>query len=220
MILPCEIPAAGPAAAFAARMQAMLPVLDTEGLRLRAPAIADFPTYAEIALSPRDGYLVAEPTHDAAWLDFCQMVATWTLRGHGVWTVEARADGAVTGFVLLGFEPGDHEPELGYMFRPEAEGRGLAREAAEAARDHAFGTLGLPSLVSTIDHDNARSARLAERLGALRDARAEAAHGDAIRVYRHPAPERLDGTQLAHGIEMEIGHYRDPLFKPKGWALD
>mgnify|MGYP001953741614 CR=1 FL=1 len=24
----------------------------------------------------------------------------------------------------------------------------------------------------------------------------------------------------AHGIEMEIGHYRDPLFKPKGWALD
>ena len=29
-----------------------------------------------------------------------------------------------------------------------------------------------------------------------------------------------DGTQLAHGIEMEISHYRDPLFKPKGWSLD
>lgn len=189
MTMPCEIPATGPAAAFAARMQAMLPVLETERLRLRAPAITDFPAYADIALSPRGSYLVSEQTREAAWLDFCQMVAAWTLRGHGVWTVETRADGAVVGFVLLGFEPGDNEPELGYLFLPRSEGRGLAREAAQAARNHAFGPLDLPSLVSTIDHGNDRSARLAERLGAARDPLAEAAYDGKIRVYRHPKPE-------------------------------
>ena len=39
-------------------------------------------------------------------------------------------------------------------------------------------------------------------------------------VYRHPTPAALRDSQLAHGIEMEIGHYADPLFKPKGYALD
>ena len=39
-------------------------------------------------------------------------------------------------------------------------------------------------------------------------------------VYRHPSPDALNGTQLAHGIDMEIAHYQDPLFKPKGWAID
>ena len=39
-------------------------------------------------------------------------------------------------------------------------------------------------------------------------------------VYRHPSPAALADTQLAHGIDMEIAHYADPLFKPEGWALD
>ena len=189
---PHEIAATGPAAAFAARLQSVLPVLDTERLRLRAPRIEDFETYAAIGESERGRYLVDDNTdRDALWLDFAQMVACWLLRGHGVWTVETRADSKAIGFVLLGFEPGDHEPELGYLFLPEAEGHGFAAEAARAARAHAFDTLGLKTLVSTIDHDNARSIRLAERLGATRDAAAEAAHGHAIQVYRHRAEETL-----------------------------
>ena len=35
---------------------------------------------------------------------------------------------------MLGFEPGDKEVELGFLFRPMAEGRGLAEEAARLAR--------------------------------------------------------------------------------------
>ena len=152
--------------------------------------LEDFEIYARIGASDRGRHLVADNTDRAAlWLDFTQMVATWLLRGHAVWTVEARTDGAVLGFVLIGFEPGDHEPELGYLFRETAEGRGYAQEAATAARDHALTTLALPGLVSTIDPDNARSIRLATRLGAARDPAAEAAHGNTIRVYRHPTPE-------------------------------
>lgn len=187
---PHEIATPGPAADAAARMQAALPRLETARLILRAPRLEDFEIYARIGASDRGRHLVADNTDRAAlWLDFTQMVATWLLRGHGVWTVEARTDGAVLGFVLIGFEPGDHEPELGYLFRETAEGRGYAQEAATAARDHALTTLALPGLVSTIDPDNARSIRLATRLGAARDCAAEAAHGNTIRVYRHPTPE-------------------------------
>lgn len=187
-----EIPATGPAAAFAASLQTALPVLETKRLLLRAPRIEDFATYAAIGESNRGRYLVEDNTdRDALWLDFAQMVASWLLRGHGVWTVETRDTGDTIGFVLLGFEPGDHEPELGYLFLPEAEGHGFAQEAARAARAHAFGNLGLKTLVSTIDPGNARSIRLAERLGATRDAAAEAAHGNAIHVYRHSPEETL-----------------------------
>ncbi len=189
MIAPHEIPATGPGAAFAARMQAMLPVIETERLRLRAPRIEDFPAYAQIAEGPSGKFLIDNPSRDGAWFDFTQIVATWILRGHGLWTVELLTGGDLLGFVLLGFEPGDHEPELGYLFRASAEGHGYASEAAIAARRHAYKTLGMRTLVSAIDPDNSRSIRLAERLGATRDDAAEAAHGHEVLIYRHPAPE-------------------------------
>lgn len=188
MTFACETPSTGAAAAQAARMALTIPSIDTARLHLRAPRIDDFPVYAEITAGPRGVHILDDPTREAAWLDFTQMVATWVLRGHGLWTVQTKADDAVIGFVLLGFEPGDHEPELGYMFREAAEGQGFANEAAIAARDFGFDMLGLPSLVSTIDPDNHRSCRLAERLGASRDSAAEAAFDEDILVYRHPMP--------------------------------
>ncbi|MBW4709286.1 GNAT family N-acetyltransferase [Roseobacter sp. YSTF-M11] len=189
---PCETPAIGPAATLAAQFQSLVPVLETRRLRLRAPHIGDFEHYAEITVGARGKHILEDPTREAAWYDFTQMVAGWTLRGHGLWTVELRSGGTVAGFVLLGFEPGDPEPELGFMMRASAEGRGYAREAALAARDYGYAVLELPSLVSTIAPANTRSRLLAERLGAARDPQLEAALQDDILVYRHPAP----GTEI------------------------
>ncbi len=185
---PHEIPATGPAAAFAAQLQAALPRLETERLNLRAPRIEDIDAYAEIICSDRGQHVIENATREEAWQDFIQMVGTWILRGHGVWSVEDKA-GALLGFALLGFEPGDHEPELGFIFREVAEGKGFAAEAAKAVRAYAFEKLGFKTLVSTIDHGNIRSASLAERLGAARDGAAEAAHNNEILVYRYPSPE-------------------------------
>jgi RimJ/RimL family protein N-acetyltransferase len=81
---------------------------------------------------------------------------------------------------------------------PEAEGRGLAHEAAGAAL--AWGKAqGLPALVSYVDPANARSIRLAERLGGRRDGAAEAAFagtsGEGVGVWRHwPAPGAEGGA--------------------------
>lgn len=188
-MLPHETRLPGPAADFAATLRAGLPRIETARLVLRAPVLEDFRIYARIADEPGARFFLEEPSRDEAWYDFANMVALWLLRGHGLWAVDLKTTGETIGFVLLGFEPGDHEPELGYLFVEEAGGRGFATEAAEAARDHAFGALSLHTLVSTIDPGNDRSVALAERLGAVRDPAAEAAHDNAILVYRYPSPE-------------------------------
>lgn len=185
--MPCETPATGAAASIAAGMAARIPSLTTQRLRLRAPAITDFPVYAEIVTGPRGAHFGISTRADA-WLDFAQMVAGWTLRGHGLWTVEPLDGGTVLGFVLLGFDQEDPEPELGYIFTAAAEGHGLAFEAADRARRFAFDGLGWPTLVSFIDPANARSIRLAERLGAHLDGRIDDADGTTL-IYRHTPRE-------------------------------
>lgn len=162
---PHEMPVPGAAADVAAALSARLPVIETARLRLRAPVLEDFDAWAEVLCGPAGPWLGGPFTRDEAFAEFTACVGTWLLRGHGPWTVEPREGGAVLGFVLIGFEAGDLEPELGFLFRPMAEGQGFAHEAALAARDHAR-ALGLSSLVSYVAPENARSRRLAERLGA------------------------------------------------------
>ncbi|MCV3271781.1 GNAT family N-acetyltransferase [Roseobacter sinensis] len=167
----CETPRPGPAAAFALQLQGELPLLVTDRLLLRAPKVEDFEAFARIACSARGQYLGGPMTREDAWSDFTQMTATWLLHGHGVWTIGR--SGEIAGFVLLGFEPGDLDPELGFLLLPEAEGEGIAFEAATAARSHAFDSLGWTALVSYIDPANTRAQRLADRLGGVRDGMVE-----------------------------------------------
>ncbi len=110
------------------------------------------------------------------------------------------------------------EAELAWVIWPDAQGHGYALEATHAARSYFFRS-GWDGAVSYIDPKNLDSIRLAERLGATKDKEAPSIDGNDV-VYRHPSPAQLDGTQLAHGIDMEIAHYADPLFKPKGYAID
>jgi RimJ/RimL family protein N-acetyltransferase len=186
--LPHEVPAPGPAADFAAALAARLPAIETERLRLRAPRLGDAWAWIEIFCGPAGPHLGGPFDRETAFREFTSVVGLWLLRGHGLWAVEDRG-GGLLGFVSIGFEPGDAEPELGFLLLPAAEGQGYAAEAAAAARAQGFGPMGLPSLVSYVDPANARSIRLCERLGARRDPAAEAALGEDCRVFRHSAPE-------------------------------
>lgn len=183
MIAPHEVHGHGPTAALAARMTAMIPVIETARLRLRAPVLADFPAWAEIFCGPRAVHVGGPVSRNDAFTEFAAGVAMWLLRGHGPWAIEPIDGGEVLGFVLVGFEPGDREPEMGYLLRETAEGRGIAREAAAAVRDHAFGAMGLSTLVSYVAPANARSVRIAESLGARHDGEV-----DGCLVFRHPSP--------------------------------
>ena len=179
----CTVPPAGRAAEAAAACRAPVPVLVTERLRLRAPAMDDLPLWTEIfAAAPFD----AAP--DRAWAEFATYAAGWMLHGHGLWSVEARDTRTLLGFVLLGLEWGDAEPEIGWMFAPAHRGRGYATEAAAAVRDHALRLMSDGGAVSYVAADNRPSRRVAERIGAWRDTSAEAALADpGTEVWRHGA---------------------------------
>ncbi|WP_371156420.1 GNAT family N-acetyltransferase [Jannaschia sp. 2305UL9-9] len=184
MITPRVIPVTPPAHDQAAALTTVVPVLRTARTILRAPRLSDFDALHGITGSDRNVFEGGPSDPVDTWTGFCMMTATWLLRGHGMWTVDTHA-GDVAGFVLIGAEPGDEEHELGWLMCAPFEGRGLAQEAATAARAHALDVLRLPALVSYIAPGNTRSERLARRLGATPDG---TLFDGRITVWRHWGP--------------------------------
>ncbi|WP_168223051.1 GNAT family N-acetyltransferase [Oceanicola sp. D3] len=182
---PHERPIPGAAAKLAAQVSALLPVADTARTRLRPATLADFDVFAEIACDPvRGAGMGGAQDRESAFREYAAMVGCWLLRGHGLWAV--MHEGACAGFVQIGFEPGDEEPELGWFFTEAYEGKGLAREAAEAAREIGFCLLGLPSMVSYVDSFNSRSNALAQRMNADR---IPSPNPDLF-IWRHKRPDQ------------------------------
>lgn len=180
----------GDAAALAAAMAALVPVIVTERLRLRAPRLQDYPAYQAVFLSDRAVHMGGPFTAEGAFSDFAQAVAGWMLRGAGAWTITTHDDDAPLGWVYLWYEFGDPEPEIGWVLVPEAEGHGYATEAARAVHPRAMAQFGSGCVVSYIDASNTRSARIALALGARRDLAAEAAMEEpGLLIYRHYAAE-------------------------------
>jgi RimJ/RimL family protein N-acetyltransferase len=171
----------GAPAEQAARFAALVPRLQTERLTLRAPHLSDFEAWIEVLCGASTTFMGGPFTRDEAYLEFVSAAGSWLLHGHGCWTVMLTTTRQVLGFVLINMEPGDLEPELGYLFLPAAEGQGYASEAARAARDYGRDVLKLPSLVSYVAPENHRSNALAKRLGASLDADMV----DGSHVWRH-----------------------------------
>jgi len=162
----------------------MVPTLETARLVLRPMTMADWPGYERLMASERARFMGGPHQQGAAWGMFCHDVALWQLCGHGALMIEDRESGSCAGQVGLNHGPLFPEHEIGWFLYEEAEGRGYAFEAAEALRDWARDVRRLPTLVSFIDPDNHRSARLAERLGARVDPEAPRSDPKDI-VYRH-----------------------------------
>ncbi|MFZ5964584.1 GNAT family N-acetyltransferase [Thalassococcus sp. BH17M4-6] len=184
MTAPVERHRPGIASRHAARLGGQIATLDTKRLQMRSPRIYDFEAYAEIMMSDRAQFLGGTMTRAEAWTDFTQYVALWLLHGHGLWTIDAQTQPSA-GFVLLGYEYEDPEPELGILLSADAEGQGYAQEACEAVRAYAFDTLKWESCVSYVDPANARCIALMERLSAFRDTTAESELLDDTLVFRH-----------------------------------
>tara|TARA_R110001583_G_scaffold83902_1_gene221142 strand:- start:292 stop:648 length:357 start_codon:yes stop_codon:yes gene_type:complete len=115
---------------------------------------------------------------------FCADYAQWSLFSCGAFMIENSANGECFGQVGINSGPLFPEFELGRFLHPKAEGHGFAYEPAVALRTWSHDVGHLKALVSYIDRDNARSARLAERLGATLDATAPRPDPSDL-VYRH-----------------------------------
>ncbi|WP_299935692.1 GNAT family N-acetyltransferase [uncultured Pelagimonas sp.] len=188
ILAPCEKHRPGPAARQAARLGGKIPSLDTRRLQIRAPRIYDFKAYAKIMESDRSILMGGPFSRKEAWAEFTSYSALWMLHGHGLWTIDAQTTPSA-GFILLGYEYDDPEPELGIFLSDDAEGQGIAEEAMIAVRDYAFEALKWDSVASFVDQDNDRCIKLMERLNATRDTEAEATISDDghTLVYRHSA---------------------------------
>ena len=150
----------------------------TKRLVLRRPVPEDWPAWHTFYISPRSNFVGGGSGSGQA-----------SFRGWGVWILTRSGEDTALGAVGPWYPVGWPEREIGWMVWDESlEGTGLAREAALAARDDAYARLGWTTAVSYIDPDNARSRRLAERLGARIDPEAAHPGSEPLLVYRHPMP--------------------------------
>jgi RimJ/RimL family protein N-acetyltransferase len=145
-----------------------IPVLETARLRLRSLADADLDAFAamlgdaEVMRYLGDGRPMDRV---GAWRKMALLVGHWQLRGYGIWAVVDRTTGSFVGRVGLWNPEGWPGLEVGWILPRERWGQGFAREAAEAALRFAFERLGADRVISVIHPENARSIRVAERLG-------------------------------------------------------
>lgn len=166
----------------------MIPVLETERLRLRGWMAADFDALVDFyADEDLTRYVGGTSDRWDGWRRFSAMAGHWTLRGHGLWAVETKADQRLVGWCGLLSPEGWPEPEIGWSLFAGEHGRGYATEAALRARDYAYRDLGWTTLMSLVHPDNRPSIRVAERLGA-RFEKPFVIRDTEVGIYRHPAP--------------------------------
>ena len=142
----------------------------TERLLLRPWRPEDEAPMAAINSDPEVTRYLNRPVTPAATAAFHAAAVThWEEHGFGFFAAELRDGGQFVGFVGVGYPSFLPElaprPELGWRLAREVWGRGLATEAALAAREDAFARLGLPELISIVHSDNAASRRVAAKVG-------------------------------------------------------
>lgn len=166
----------------------MIPTLTTERLTLRPPKPTDVGAYADFRASERSHFVGGPFPRDTAWQSLCAVAGTWHLLGYGRWIVTATGEDSPLGLVGLLFPPGWPEPEIGWTMFSAGEGKGFAYEAAQAARDYAYGALGWTTAISLIDPANTRSVSLGKRLGCRPDGMFEHEVYGPMHIWRHPSP--------------------------------
>ena len=152
---------------------AALPVLETERLVLRPPMTDDFERWAEMmADADAARFIGGVAPKPVAWRIVTQVRGAWALTGVSMFSVIEKASNLWVGRV------GPWQPyawpgrEVGWGLHPDAWGKGYALEAAVAAMDYAFDSLGWTAVIHCINPENARSQALARRLGSAIQGRA------------------------------------------------
>jgi RimJ/RimL family protein N-acetyltransferase len=149
-------------------MEVAIPTLETERLVLRPLGEADVEPLHAIMQDPDVMQYIGDrqiPTLQETWRAVAGWIGHWALRGYGLWAVEERGSGDVIGRIGL-INPIEWPgPEVGYMLGKPWWGRGYATEAARAAMDWGFETMGFERLISLIAPANAASIAVAAKLG-------------------------------------------------------
>lgn len=172
----------------------MTDILTTERLILRKPKATDFEQFKAFAAKGGLKHIYGDVTEGQVFRSFASEFGHWEMLGFGMWIVTEKGNDTAIGMVGPWFPDDWPETEIGWMIFGNSEGKGIAYEAALAARTDAYARLGWTTAVSYIAPENTRSIKLAERMGATLDPNARIPKEDEDEpclVYRHPAPEAL-----------------------------
>ena len=151
-----------------------VPSLPTDRLLLRGWRDADREPFAALNADPEVmAHFPSRLSRGTSDMLIDGAVEGWAANGFGLWALERRADGRFLGFTGLArpsfeahFMPA---VEVGWRLARDAWGHGYATEAARAALEFGFETVGLGEIVSFTVPDNVRSRAVMERLGMRHD---------------------------------------------------
>ena len=146
------------------------PRIETKRLVFRNWREQDFEQYNTVCNSSEATEFLGGPLGPAEVADDFDYFRELGLSGPTYWALERKSDDQIVGFCgVLVVEEDDSsvlgEWEIGWRFAVDAQGVGLAFEAASAVVRTAFEELGLSRIVCRIHTANTASRRLAERLG-------------------------------------------------------
>jgi RimJ/RimL family protein N-acetyltransferase len=182
------------------------PTLETERLILRGFHESDIGDYAalnadsEVQCNVGDGV-----TWDGgrSWRHLAFLIGHWRLSGIGTWAVEQKGSGQFLGKIGFSCPEGWPGLELAWTLGRKWWGFGFATEGARAALAFAFDELDKDYVISLIKAANARSIRLAERLGMGLDGN-EKVFGQEYLVYGIRSSVYRDKARLAERGEGRV----------------
>ncbi len=138
----------------------LVQTLRTGRLMLTPVSGADLPDLRAIKAAPQVFAVMLGGVRDAAQTaaDLARDVGAWGAQGYGIWSVRARDGGRFLGITGLEQRSDARGIALRFALWPEAQGRGLAREAAGAVLRYGHDQAGLKRIVAV-----AREANFASR---------------------------------------------------------
>lgn len=146
-------------------------ILSTDRLKLCPVEASDFDDLARLWSSEElTRHIIGRPlTREEVWFRLLRDIGHWSVLGHGSWNLKLH-NGTLIGSVGLfdyqrDLEPAFSDVEVGWAVDPAYQGQGLAREALQAALEHADKKLSLSRTVCMISADNTPSIKLAQKVG-------------------------------------------------------
>ncbi|MGA7297671.1 MAG: GNAT family N-acetyltransferase [Rhodanobacteraceae bacterium] len=140
--------------------------LETPRLIMRPPRAEDFDSWAAMMADAENSRHIGGPLPRAlAWRGFTCVAGSWQMQGYSMFSVLEKSSGRWLGRVGPWHPEGWPGREVGWALIRAAWGQGFAIEAATAAMNFAFDTLGWDEVVHSIAPDNVSSQMLARRLG-------------------------------------------------------
>jgi RimJ/RimL family protein N-acetyltransferase len=143
--------------------------LETSRLILRPPRLEDLDAWSEMMADERAarfiGGIMPRPV---CWRQLMAMIGAWHSLGFAMFSVIEKETGRWIGRVGPWEPDGWPGHEIGWAIVRDRWGRGYAVEAATAAANWAFDTLGWSNMIHSIAPDNLASQRVAQKLESRR----------------------------------------------------